>query len=263
MSCRELERLFASGAPDAALRGHRASCGPCEALARDVEAGEEMLSGLVAPVWSAALRDGLLAVPRVAVSCEAADGMIARALENEVSPEERRRLDSHLSRCEGCSASWATLFGMRELAKPQPAPWFAGRVAARRPAPRRSGWRGLLDPRAAIAVAYAAAVVAMLLGFNPADLARKANVASVERGAQAAVLAAKSSLVDRIGAYEERAVRALIAFKGKAGGYGRAALSNVLTLVMKRESQPPPTPRNGTEKGVLQKNETEIWTWRA
>ena len=111
------------------------------------------------------------------------------------------------------------------------------------PAGKEAGllWRLLASPKGAIALAYAAAVVVMLTGFNPADLARKAGVARLEETAtDARAEMAGRSLGDRLGAFEEEAVRRLAVWKGVATGYGRAALSNAPSLVMKTESQPPP-----------------------
>ncbi len=115
-----------------------------------------------------------------------------------------------------------------------------------------------------IALAYAAAVVVMIAGFNPADLARKAGVGRIEETARASFQVAGSSLADRLGAVEENALRTLARWKGHVTGYGRAAISTAMALVMKSEPQPPPNrPRSGEGKGVLQQNEIETPTWRA
>ena len=125
-------------------------------------------------------------------------------------------------------------------------------------------WRLVASPKAAIALAYAAAVVVMLSGFNPADLARKAGVERIEETALASAQVAGRSVADRFGAFQEEAFRKIAAWKGRAAGYGRAAISTAIQLVMKTESQPPPRRgKTGEDKGLLQKNETEIGTWRA
>jgi hypothetical protein len=272
MSCRDLERLFLSGAAERELNAHRAGCAPCEALGTDLDEVGRLVSNLEPPAASPLLRQALLSVPRQTVSCEAADRLTALAIEDELPSEEERRLRFHLSRCEACAAAAGTLGLVRELARPEPAPWLRGRLAAaapsdatrRPPARGRSALRWLLDPKAAIALAYAAAVVVMLAGFNPADLARKAGVEQLKESTRAAVSVAGNSLLERIGAFEERAARRLAVWKGRAGGYGRAALSTAIQLVMRTEPSPSPSrPPSGEEKGVLQKNDTAIYTWRA
>jgi hypothetical protein len=271
MSCGELERLFVSGVADDIAREHAAACPACAAAARDAESVNRLTAGLRPPAWRESLRESLLSVPGRTVSCETTDGLIARAMENEKEIDfgQRRRLDFHLSRCEACTEAAQTLFGMRRLAAPQPAPWFAGRIAASapahsaRPARRRGAWRWLLDPKAAIALAYAAAVVVMLAGFNPADLARKART-DIPQEARSVVADARTTLADRVGAFGEKALRAVMVARSRAFGYGRAALSNAVQLVMKAEPAPPPSrPRSGEEKSVPWKNETANTTWRA
>jgi len=115
----------------------------------------------------------------------------------------------------------------------------------------------------AIGLAYAAAVVVMLAGFNPADLARKAGVGRLEETARESVQVAGSSLADRLGAFEEKTLRRLSDWKGRAAGYGRAAISTAMALVMKTDSKPPSRPRSGEDKGWLLKDEVEIIAWRA
>jgi hypothetical protein len=146
---------------------------------------------------------------------------------------------------------------------------MAGRIAAnlterigRRRPTSRTGW--LRNPRIAIALAYAAAVVVMLAGFNPADLARRAVNAQFRENTGTAIAEVRTSAVDRIGAWEEKALRTAAIWKARAGGYSRAALSRAIQLVMK--SEPPPSSRHqrsGEERGALPKYEFEIATWRA
>jgi hypothetical protein len=96
----------------------------------------------------------------------------------------------------------------------------------------------------------------MLAGFNPADIARKAGVARLGETAKASVEVAGGSLADRVGALQESALRKLAVWKGQVTGYGRAALSTALALVMKSEQQRPPSrPRGGEERGRMRKNE--------
>lgn len=265
MTCTELERLSATGAPEPELAAHRSVCSSCEALGAELDRASTLVSSLRSPAASPALRESLLSIPRTTVSCEGADGLIAASLEGDLPPADQARLGFHLSRCEACAEAAGTLLGMRGLARPEPAPWLAGRIAAGRPKRReRRGWRFVLSPQAAIGLAYAAAVVVMLAGFNPADLARKAGVGRLEESARESVQVAGGSIADRLGAFEENALRKLAVWRGRAAGYGRAVLSTAIALVMKTESRNPPSrPRSGEDKGSLQKNEIEVLTWRA
>ena len=265
MTCNELERLSVAGASESELAAHRSVCSACEALGAALERVSALVSSLRSPAASPALRESLLSIPRKTVSCEGADGLIAASLENALPPADQARLGFHLSRCEGCAEAAGALLGMRDLARPEPAPWLAGRIAANRPQRRdRRGWRFMLSPKAAIGLAYAAAVVVMLAGFNPADLARKAGVGRLEESARESVQVAGGSIADRIGAFEDNALRKLAVWRGRAAGYGRAVLSTAIALVMKTDSKNPPSrPRSGEDKGSLQKIENEVLTWRA
>jgi len=262
MSCAELERLFVAGASGGQMTAHRAACGPCAHLATELDRVEAVLSDLRPPAFDPTLREALLSLPARTVSCEGADRLIATALEEALSPADIARLEFHCSRCEACAEASQTLAGLSQFIRPEPVPWLAGRIAANRP--RRRRWRAAFSPKAAIALAYAAAVVVMLAGFNPADLARKAGMGRIEESARASVQVAGNSMGDRLGAVEEKIQRTLAAWKGRVTGYGRAAISTVIALVMKSEPQRPPSrPRSGEDKGVLQKNEIETSTWRA
>lgn len=264
MTCVELERLSISDASESERNAHRAVCSSCAALGADLDVVTALVSGLRSAAAPPALRESLLSIPRMTVSCEGADALIAAALDGDLPPADRAQLEFHVSRCEACAESAGTLLGMRDLARPVPAPWLAGRIVASRPERgQQSRWRFLRRPQAAIGLAYAAAVVVMLAGFNPADLARKAG-GRIEEGARASVEVAGSSVADRVGAFQESAMRRLAALKGRVTGYGRAALSTAMALMMKSESKNPPSrPRSGEDKGSLQKDEIEIRTWRA
>lgn len=265
MSCRTIERLFLENASEDARRAHRASCPACEVLARDAETGENLSSGLAVPEWSSALREALLSVPALTLDCDAAADAIARSLEDgeEVSSAGRSRLDFHLSRCEGCREAHGALAGTKDFAPPAPSPWLAPRLSASKPARPRARWRRFLGPRAAIGFAYALAVVVMIAGFNPADLVHRAG-SGLRNETEKTAAVAGNSLADRIGAFQDRATRQLAVWRGFAGGYGRAVLSNVIALVMKSDDsgQPPSRPRNGDGR-FAPKNETAIRTWRA
>jgi hypothetical protein len=262
MSCQELERLFVTGASDLEGRKHAESCPACAVADRDQQSVRRLVSALRPPVGGPALREALLAVPARTVDCENAALLIAAAMDEEIEPGDRGRLAFHLSRCSGCALASETLGITHELALPQPAPWLAGRIAASgRPAAKpagRAGWRWLVSPKAAIALAYAAALVVMLTGFNPADLARKART-EIPLEARSVAGAASTTLADRVGAFGEKALRTGMVLKSRVFGYGRAAISNAVQLVLK--SDPPPArnrPSSGQERSAPFKNETAI-----
>jgi hypothetical protein len=263
MSCRELERLFVAGSSDGESRAHALICPDCGAAAAAQEKTRSLTAGLAGPAWSPSLRESLFTIPRRAITCGVADEWLARSIEGELGEQERKRLDDHRSRCAGCAAAAHALAVIDSLDSPQPAPWMAGRIAAALPsgsgAPRRRGFGLFRNPRAAIAFAYAAALVLMVAGFNPADLARSAVPARLGQGAKSVVAEVKTSAVDRIGAFEEKAMRSFAVWRGRAGGYGRAALSQAIQLVMKSEPAPSRSrSRNGEEKGALPNIETAI-----
>jgi hypothetical protein len=251
MNCRELERLFGAGAGSAELSAHRRSCAECERLGRDVDAAASMAESLQAPAWSPALRRALLEIPRQTVSCEGADALIARALEGEIADADEKRLQGHLSRCGGCRESAAALFAMRDLAAPEAPPWLATRLVAARPKKKKSALRSAFSGKAVVAYAYAAAVLVMLLGLNPTAVARKTGFASLGESTRNAVTVAQSSMGDRLGALQERALRTLAVWKGHIGGYGRAAVSNAIAIVWRPEPKKTPSrPRLGKEGGA-------------
>jgi hypothetical protein len=263
--CRDLEKLVAGGR-EADFASHRAGCAACAAIGAEMDRFAEAIAGLRPPVPSPVLLESLYAIPRRTVSCEGAEALLAVAAEGEVSAADTKRLESHLSRCGGCRESAAVLGVARELLPPEPAPWLSTRLRASRPEPatKRSPFRWLLGPRGAIALAYVAAFTVMMLGLNPADLARAAGTARLEQTARSGVAAARGKLVDRFGAFQERTFRTFEAFKGRVGGYGRAALSNAIALVMKSDSSRRPSrPRNEDGSGAWKRREVEMWTWRA
>jgi hypothetical protein len=250
MNCRELERLFAADASESELAAHRRGCAECERLARDVADTASLTSALVAPAWSPMLRRSLLDIPRMTVSCEGAEPLIAELLEGEIAETDEARLKSHLSRCAGCTAAAETLLSMRELAAPAPPPWLATRLAASRPAAKPSVWRRAFSGKAVVAYAYAAALAVMLLGLNPTAVVGKSGFARLSQSTRGAVTVAASSVSDRLGALQERALREFAAVRGRVGGYGRAAVSNALAIVLRPESKKAPSrPRLGKEGG--------------
>ena len=266
MSCGEIERLFLAGAPAEDLRRHAKGCPTCRPLAADVDAAEQKSAGQHPPPRPVALRAKLLALPRATVSCEGAERLLPLAIEGELGADDERRFASHLSRCEGCSEAAAVLFASRELADPIAPPWLAARLTAARPSREKRFWSRLLDPKAVIGLAYASAVVVMLLGFNPADLARRVRVGELGQNTRAAVTVAESSLSDRMGALQEKVARTFAVWKGRASGYGRAAVSNVVSLIWKTSTtkdRSSERPRNRDGRGAFRVKETSISNWRA
>jgi len=250
MSCRELERLFVAGAPDAEAAAHRGSCGECARLGADLDRAASFAAEIQAPAWSPRLRQALLDIPRTTVSCEAAGPLLAALLEGEIADSDEKRLRSHLSRCAGCTEAAETLLAMRALAAPEPPAWLATRLVAARPPKKRSFWRSAFSGRMVVAYAYTAAVLVMLLGLNPTAVVRKAGFASLGESTRNAVTVAQSSVGDRLGAFQEKAVRTLAVWKGHVGGYGRAAVSNAIAIVWRPEQKKAPNrPRLGKEGG--------------
>lgn len=248
MSCRELEQLWLAGASPEEVAAHRKACAECERLGAGMDQVALTLEGLTAPAWSPSLRQALLDVPRRTVSCLGAESLLAVAFEGEILPDDERRLQTHLSHCEACGQAAGALFAIRDLAPPQPPPWFATRLAAARPVRKRSVWRTLRSGKAVVAYAYAAAFAVMLLGLNPTAVAHKAGFARLEESTRAAMTVAEHSIGDRLGAFQEKGLRTLAVWKGRVGGYGRAAVSNAISIVWRPESKKSLTrPRLGKE----------------
>ena len=153
----------------------------------------------------------------------------------------------------------------RDLAEPVAPPWLAGRLAVNRPVREKGFWRMLLAPKAAIGLAYAAAVLVMLLGFNPADIARRVSASQIGENTRAAVTVAETSFSDRLGAVQEKLARSFQVWKGRAGGYGRAAFSNAVALIWKSSGskRPEQRPRNRDGRGAFRETETTTTSWRA
>lgn len=250
MSCREHERLFVSGASDPEIAAHRKTCGECARLGWDLDEARSLTEALVAPRLSPALRSALLEIPRQTVNCEGAEMLLAAAVEDEIAAPDRKRLESHLSRCGACTSAANVLLSVRELAAPAPPAWLATRLAAARPAKPVSRWRSLFSGRAVVAYAYAAAILVMVMGWNPTAVVKKASFASLGVSTRKAVTVAQSSLTDRVGALQEKAVRTLAVWKGHIGGYGRAAVSNAIAIVSRPEPKKAPSrPRLGKDGG--------------
>jgi hypothetical protein len=266
VSCGELERLFLAGASPEDTHRHASGCATCGRLNADLEATEQMSAGLARPTLAPSLRKSLLEIPRRTVSCEGAERLLPFAVEKELGAEDERRLASHLSRCEACSQAAETLLGSRDLQQPVAPPWLAARLSASRPAKEKRLWAWILDPKAAIALAYAAALLVMLLGFNPADLARRVRTGQIGENTRAAVTVAESSLTDRLGAFQEKLARTFAIWKGRAGAYGRAAVSNAVTLIWKSsgtKDRAGERSRNRDGRGAFRERETTITSWRA
>ncbi len=171
------------------------------------------------------------------VNCEGAEMLLASALEGEIAKADESRLQSHLSRCGGCTQAAQTLYAMRELVAPEPPPWLATRLVAAKPEKKKSFWRRAFSGKLVITYAYSAAVIVMLLGLNPTAVVRRTGFASLGESTRNAVTVAESSVGDRLGALQEKALRTLAVWRGHVGGYGRAAVSNALAIVWKPESK--------------------------
>ncbi len=264
MSCREHERLFVAGAAEADVLAHRKTCGECAHLGRDLDEARRLTEGLEAPRWSPNLRSALLEVPRRTVTCEGAEMLLAAAVDDELASADRVRLDGHLSRCAACTSAANVLLSVRELAAPAPPAWLATRLAAARPVKTASRWRGFFfSGRAVVAYAYAAALLVMILGWNPTAVVKNASFASLGVSTRNAVIVAQSSLTDRLGALQERALRTLAVWKGHIGGYGRAAVSNAIALVSRPEPKKTPSRPPLGKDGDAASNSSDFSTARA
>jgi len=256
VSCRELERLFVGGASEAEMAGHRRGCAECELLGKDVEGADAITRELATPVWSPMLRERLLEIPRTTVSCEGAEMLLAGSLEGDITPADDSRLQGHLSRCAACTETAGTLFTVRDLQIPAPPPWLATRLAAARPAGKKGIWSRILSGRAVVAYAYGAALIVMLLGLNPAAVAGRAGFARLSESTRTAVTVAQSSIGDRLGRFQEKTFRTLAVWKGYVAGYGRAAVSNAISMVWKPErKKAPERPRQGRESDAATDSE--------
>lgn len=248
MSCHELERLWLAAASVEESRAHRKSCAECEGLGRDLEQAAAIMESLQAPLWSPVLRRSLLEIPHKTVTCEGAEPLLAAGLEGEIPSADEKRLQNHLSRCGACTEAAGALFAVRELAAPVPPPWLATRLAAVRPEKKRSAWRSLFSGKAVVVYAYAAACLVMLLGLNPTALPSKAGFARLSESTRSVMTVAQNSVGDRLGAFQERALRAFAVWRGHVGGYGRAAVSNAIAIVWRPEPKKTPArPRLGKE----------------
>jgi Putative zinc-finger len=251
MSCQELERLFVAGAPESQAKAHSDGCAECRRVAADLERSEAIVSGLKAPDWSPNLRRALLAIPSMTVHCEQADALIAALVEGEIADVDERRLRSHLTRCSGCAEAAETLAAARSLAAPEPPAWLATRLAAVPPRPKKPFWRSAFSGKMVVVYAYAAAILVMVMGLNPTAVVRKAGFASLGESTRSAVIVAESSIGDRLGALQEKALRTLAVWRGHVGGYGRAAVTNAIGFVWRPESKKTPArPRLGKEGGA-------------
>jgi hypothetical protein len=251
MSCRELERLFVAGSADSEQLAHRNTCAECSRLGADLDRGASLAAQLQPPAWSPQLRQALLRVPSMTVSCEAAEMLLASALEGEIAKADASRLQGHLSRCGGCAQAAGALYAMRDLAAPEPPAWLATRLVAAKPQKKKSFWRSAFSGKMVLAYAYSAAVLVMLLGLNPTAVVRKAGFASLGESTRNAVTVAESSVGDRLGAFQEKAARTLAVWRGHVGGYSRAAVSNAIAIVWKPETKKAPSrPRLGKEGGA-------------
>ena len=252
MSCRELERLFSAGAPETDVAAHRRACAECDSVGKAMDGVLDLTAPLRAPEWSPALRNRLIDIPRQTVSCEGAEPLLARAVEEELAGEDQKRLQSHLSRCPACTEAAGALLAVRDMAAPPAPPWLAARLAAVRPEKKKSIWRKVFSGKAVVAYAYGAAVLVMLLGLNPTAVARGKGFVKLGESTRNVVIVAQSSVGDRLGALQEKALRTFAVWKGHVGGYGRAAVSNAIALVLRPEpKKAPPRPRIGKEGGAF------------
>lgn len=234
MSCDFLERNFVSGESAASFESHREICAECRALSAELVRLAALTGRLAAPVPGAEVAARWRAIPRIALDCDSASVLSARAIETPLGDADRSRWEGHLRRCAGCRETAEVLGMLPALRAPEPAllpkrpaapraetpqaaPFAGAGVASFEDARRRRAVRApWLDPRL-----YAAAAC-LLAGFfaifsNTLDL--RSATQSVSR--EARVHWAEAS--DRFQLWEQEASRRLVATRESLTGYTKAA----------------------------------------
>jgi len=233
MSCDYLERHFVSGEGAASFESHREICADCRALSAELVRLAALTGKLGAPVPGAEVAARWRTIPRIALDCDSASVLSARAIETPLDDADRSRWEGHLRRCAGCRETAEILGMLPALRAPEPAllpkrpaapraetkeaPLVGAGVASFEDARRRRAARATwLDPRL-----YAAAAC-LLAGFfaifsNTLDL--RSATQSVSR--EARVRWAEAS--DRFQLWEQEASRRLVATRESLTGYTKAA----------------------------------------
>jgi predicted anti-sigma-YlaC factor YlaD len=113
----------------------------------------------------------------VASPCRHWLGLLMSAIDREVDNENLDRLLGHLEKCPSCTRIWTDLSLVHQVGEAMlPPAGLVERCVAARSTPRV---RPVMSRRAAVAAAYALAVVASLLVLNPVSIARSPDVQRV------------------------------------------------------------------------------------
>lgn len=165
-ACVEILRLLEEGhtqlPPE--LAAHAATCPACTTLMSawpEVTAAGQTVRHLQAP---SALVARLVALPRLPFACEQACQVFCAVLDREATPEQRKALVEHLSRCPACRTTWDTLATVKQVGGATRAPESLLPRLASTPLPRVEGQRGSRWRLAAAAVYILAGTIFLVSG---------------------------------------------------------------------------------------------------
>ena len=225
MSCGFLERHFTTGGEPSVFDAHRAECAECRVLSADLVRLAALTGSLAAPAPGAEIAARWRMVPRIALDCDRASELSARAVDTPLEGADRARWEGHLARCAECRETAAVLGMIPALRAPEPtavprrpaSAAFPGNVASfetgrRRRAPRAT-W---LDPRL-----YAAAAC-LLAGFV-AIFSSTLDLRSATQGITREARVRWAEASDRFQVWEQEASRRLVATRESLTGYTKAA----------------------------------------
>ena len=229
MSCDFLERHFTTGGEPSAFDSHRAACAECRTLSADLVRLAAITGVLAVPEPSVEVEARWRIVPRIALDCDRASEMSARAVDAPLGDADRARWEGHLARCAECRETAAILGMIPALRTPEPT------AVPRRPSPavsralpsanvasfeagrRRHAARGAwLDPRL-----YAAAAC-LLAGFV-AIFSSTLDLRSATQGVTREARVRWAEASDRFQVWEQEASRRLVATRESLTGYTKAA----------------------------------------
>jgi hypothetical protein len=229
MSCDFFEKHFVSGAEPKTFDGHRSTCAECRALSAEFIRLDARLSWIGLPPVPEKTRETWMKIPALTIDCDRASELSARAIEESLPEEERRKLDFHLSRCEVCRETAAVLASASELQTPAPAagwrvptpaPVVSLAEARRKRAARRTGWS---DPRLyAAAACFLAGFVAFFANSLQTPSAPGAP-RSVTGEIQNSLRVRWAEAADRVQIWQEGISRHWVATRETFTGYTRAA----------------------------------------
>jgi hypothetical protein len=229
MSCDFFEKHFVSGAEQKSFAEHRGTCAACRTLAQTFIRLDAALSWIGPPPVSEKAREGWMRIPALTIDCDRASEFSARAIDEPLPDEERRKLDFHLSHCEACRETAAVLASASELRAPAPpagwtvrppAPVASLAEARRKRTAPRAGWS---DPRLyAAAACFLAGFVAFFANSLQTSSAPGAQ-RSVTGEIQNSLRVRWAEASDRVQIWQEGISRHWVATRETFTGYTRAA----------------------------------------